>query len=120
MQAWIDFAKGKRDKAVKLMRAAAAKQDRGDPGGFNVPAREMLADLLLEMHKPADALKEYEAELKVEPNRFNALYGAETAAEMAGDSGKSKAFYSQLRSNCSPQADREELQHAKATLSGTQ
>jgi tetratricopeptide (TPR) repeat protein len=114
VEAWLNFAKGKNDKALKLMRDAAATQDSHDPGGFNVPAREMLADMLMELHKPSDALKEYEAELKIEPNRFNALYGAETAAQMSGDATKAKTYDSQLREGCGPQADRPELQHGKS------
>ncbi len=119
VEAWVDFAKGKRDKAVKRMRAAADKQDNDDPGGFNVPAREMLADMLLELHKPSEALAEYEAVLKIAPNRFNGLYGAVTSAELAGDSNKAKKYYSQLRESCAPQADREELQKAKVSAAGS-
>jgi tetratricopeptide (TPR) repeat protein len=120
VEAWIDFAKGKGDKAVKRLHVLADKQDSNDPGGFNVPAREMLADMLLELHKPAQALTEYEAVLKIAPNRFNGLYGAVTAAEMAGDPGKAKTYYSQLQKNCAPQADREELQQAgKITAAGS-
>ena len=119
VEAWVDFAKGKREKAVKIMRAAADKQDSNDPGGFNVPAREMLADMLLELHKPSEALAEYEAVLKIAPNRFNGLYGAVTSAELAGDSNKAKKYYSQLRESCAPQADREELQKAKVSAAGS-
>ena len=120
VEAWVTFAKGKGGKAVNLLRAAADKQDHGDPGGFNVPAREMLADMLLELHQPAQALGEYEAVLKFAPNRFNGLYGAVTSAEMAGDSGKAKTYYSQLQKNCAPQADREELRQAsKVTAAGS-
>ncbi|HEY3769883.1 MAG TPA: hypothetical protein VGN44_14510, partial [Candidatus Angelobacter sp.] len=119
VEAWIDFAKGKGDKAVKRLRVVADKQDSNDPGGFNVPAREMLADMLLELHKPAQALTEYEAVLKIAPNRFNGLYGAVTAAEMAGDPGKAKTYYSQLQKNCVPQADRQELQRAKVIAAGS-
>lgn len=112
-QAWIDYANGKQDKALKKLRSVADRQDSEDPGGFNVPAREMLADMLLELHRPAQAQAEYEAELKIVPNRFNALYGAAAAAEMAGDAGKAKSYFSKLRGLCPPQADREELQKAK-------
>ena len=87
-------------------------------GGFNVPAREMLADMLFEQHQPAPALAEYESELKITPNRFNALYGAATAADMAGDSNKAKSYYSKLREICPPQADREELQKMKIVAAG--
>ena len=48
-ESWVEYAKGKRDKALKKMRAAADAQDRDDPGPFGVTAREMLADMLLEV-----------------------------------------------------------------------
>jgi tetratricopeptide (TPR) repeat protein len=117
-EAWLDFAKGKQDKALKKMRAAADEQDRDDPGSFTVTAREMLADMLLELHQPALALTEYEAVLKIAPNRFNALYGAASASGMAGNSSKAKSYYSKLRDICPPQADREELQRARIVAAG--
>lgn len=118
-EAWVDYANGKHDKALKKMRAIADKQEQEDAGGFNVPAREMLADMLLEQRHPVPALAEYEAELKITPNRFNALYGAAAAAEMAGDAGKAKTYYSKLREICPPQADREELQKVKIVAAGS-
>jgi hypothetical protein len=118
-EAWLDFAKGKHDKALTRMRAAADAQDRDDPGPFVVTAREMLADMLLELHQPALALTEYEAVLKLAPNRFNALFGAASASGMAGDSGKAKDYYSKLRDICPPQADREELQRARTVAAGS-
>jgi hypothetical protein len=117
-EAWVDYVKGKHEKALRKMRSAADKQDREDPGSFGVSAREMLADMLLDLHRSALAPAEYEAVLKIAPNRFNALYGAAAAAEMAGDAGKAKNYYSKLRENCPPQADREELQNAKVMASG--
>ena len=118
-ESWLDYAKGKRDKAMAKMRAAADVQDRDDPGPFSVSAREMLADMLLEQRQAAPALREYEAVLKLVPNRFNALYGAARAAEMAGDSDKAKSYFSRLRENCPAQADREELQHVNVMAAGS-
>jgi hypothetical protein len=117
-EAWLAFAKGKHEKALKIMRAAADRQDKNDPGSFVVPAREMLADMLLDLHQGGNALSEYESVLKLAPNRFNALYGAAAAAEMAGDPAKAKTYYAKLRENCPAQADREELQHAKPAAAG--
>jgi hypothetical protein len=114
VEAWLTFAKGDHAKALKRMRAAADKQDRDDPGDFSVPAREMLADMLMESHQPALALAEFESVLKIAPNRFNDLYGAASAAQMSGDSGKAKSYYSTLRENCPAEADRIELQKAPA------
>lgn len=117
-EAWLAFVQGKHKKALKIMRATADHQDKNDPGSFVVPAREMLADMLLELHQGDRALNEYESVLKLAPNRFNALYGAAAAAEMAGDSGKAKTYYAKLRENCPAQADREELQHVKIAAAG--
>jgi tetratricopeptide (TPR) repeat protein len=119
VEAWVAFAKGDNKKAVKVMRAAANKQDEEDPGDFTVPAREMLADLFMELHQPAQALGEYESVLKVSPNRFNDLYGAAASAQMAGDSGKAKSYYSKLRENCPQTADREELQRIRMASAGS-
>jgi hypothetical protein len=38
---------------------------------------------------------------------------------MAGDAGKAKSYYSKLRDNCPPQADREELQKVKVAAAGS-
>ena len=119
IEAWVAFAKGDSKKALKLMRSAANKQDQEDSGDFTVPAREMLGDMLMELHQPAQALGEYESVLKLSPNRFNDLYGAATAAQMAGEPGKAKSYYSQLRENCPPAADREELQKMKMGAAGS-
>ena len=117
-EAWVEYVKGKLDKAVKKIRAAADTQDRDDPGAFGVSAREMLADMLLGSHQPVPALAAYESVLKLAPNRFNALYGAAAAAALAGDAAKAKSYYSKLRDNCPPQADREELQKVKVAAAG--
>src|SRR5438309_5663160 len=109
VEAWVAFAKGDSKKALKLMRSAADKQDQEDSGDFTVPAREMLADMLMELHQPAPALVEYESALKISPNRFNDLYGAVTAAQLAGELAKAKKYYSNLRENCPPEAGRPEI-----------
>jgi tetratricopeptide (TPR) repeat protein len=119
VEAWVSFAKGDNKKALKRMRAAADQQDKEDAGGFDVPAREMLADMLMEFHQPSAALTEYESALKISPNRFNDLYGAAAAAQMAGNSGKAKSYYSKLRENCPANADREELQKMKMAAAGS-
>jgi hypothetical protein len=71
------------------------------------------------LHLPIQALGEYESVLKISPNRFNDLYGAAAAAQMAGDSGKAKNYYSKLRENCPAAADRQELQKMKTAAAGS-
>ena len=60
------------------------------------PMRELLGDLLLQMGQAAPALREYEASLKENPNRFRSLYGAGRAAEAAGDRPKATGYYEKV------------------------
>ena len=64
------------------------------------PARELLGDMLLELGRPADALKEFETAMKKEPNRFRALYGAARAAEATGDRRKARDYSRTLVEIC--------------------
>ena len=97
---WIALGEGKKDEALKFMRAAADLEDRNEkhivtPGRI-VPARELLGDMLLEMKQPAAALGEFEASQQREPNRFRNYLGCARAAEMAGDRAKAAAYYQKL------------------------
>jgi tetratricopeptide (TPR) repeat protein len=114
--AWLAFAQGSNDEALKLLRAVADKQDAEGKGEVELPAREMLADMLLEMGRPEEALAEYEKSMKTDPNRFNGLAGAGQAAELAHRPEKAKAYYAQLLKNCDNGAhsDRPELTHARS------
>jgi hypothetical protein len=63
------------------LRPIAEKRARVARGDVELPAREMLGDMLLETNRAEDALAEYERCLKTDPNRFNGLYAAARAAE---------------------------------------
>jgi predicted Zn-dependent protease len=96
-EAWIARAEGRNDDALVLMRGAADAEDATEkhpvtPGAV-LPAREMLADLLLELDRPAEALAEFERSLKDSPNRLNGVTGAARAAQLAGDREKAKSYY---------------------------
>lgn len=122
-EAWIAKAESKNDDAVKIMRSAAELEDSTDkhpvtPGAI-VPARELFGDLLLELGRPAEALKEYEASLQTSPNRLKGLYGAGRAAELAGDKTKAREFYVKLVAVCEKaDGDVPELSHARKFLAG--
>jgi len=115
--AWVAHAEGNNDEAIKTLRTIAEKEEAEGDEPLAIPAREMLADMLIEMNRPEQALTEYEADLKFNPNRFNGLYGAARAAEMAGKSDKSNSYYAQLVKTCAgSDSDRPELSRAKALL----
>lgn len=115
--AWLSFAQGKNEDALLLLRAVANKQDKVGKGETETPAREMLADMLLEMNRPEEALREFELSLKTDPNRFNGLYGAARAAELAQQKEKAAGFYEQLIKNCAgSNSDRPELAKAKSLM----
>jgi len=117
MQAWADYAAGKTTEAVALLRSVADTEDKVGKGETDLPVREMLADMLLEMRKPQEALVEYETSLRTDPNRFNGLYGAAQAAEMTQQKDKAAAYYAQLLKNCTgTMSDRPELSQAKTLL----
>jgi hypothetical protein len=115
-EAWLAFAKGKPDEALQELRAGADRQDKEGGESIGIPAREMLADMLMELKRPAEALTEYKAVLKNSPNRFNGLLGAARSAQATGDAGGAQSFYAKLAEICSPGADRPELAEAKTYL----
>jgi tetratricopeptide (TPR) repeat protein len=116
-EAWVGFAEGKTEEAVKTLRSAADREDADGVDSLAMPAREMLADMLLELKRPREALVEYKAALQNSPNRFDSLYGAGHAAQLAGDSAAANAYFTKLTEICAPAADRAELSEAKSYLS---
>ncbi|HXW54493.1 MAG TPA: hypothetical protein VEJ67_02005 [Candidatus Cybelea sp.] len=116
VEAWIEFAEGRGDQALKTLRAAADRQDAEGVDSLAMPAREMLGDMLLELKRSPDALREYRASLKESPNRFDGLWGAAQAAQSAGDLRAAKEYYTKLLNVCPVAADRPELEEARGYL----
>jgi tetratricopeptide (TPR) repeat protein len=116
--AWVMFAKGMKDAALKQMRETADMEDLTDkaavtPGPI-APARELLGYMLLDNNQPKDALVEFEAVMKKEPNRFLAIWGAGKAAEAAKQQAKAKTYFRQLVDMCKDAGtERPELQYAR-------
>ena len=116
--AWIDHAEGKDEEALELLRPIARKDHGLFATDGDIPAHEMMGDMLLEMNRPDAALSEYEAELKVNPNRFNSVYGAAHAAESAKLMEKAAGYYRQLVATCAGgDSTRPELAHAREFVS---
>lgn len=98
--AWMAEKGGNKIEAVSKMKSAVELEESMDkdavtPGAIT-PAREMLAELYFLENQPEESLVEYEAVLRVTPNRFNALYGAAHAAEASGRSEIAKRYYQKL------------------------
>ena len=81
-----------------------------------VPAREVLADLLLELNDPAAALKEYQQTVSAERNRFRSILGIARAAKQTGDMAKAREAYEKLVTLASADSNRPELAEANAFL----
>jgi tetratricopeptide (TPR) repeat protein len=119
VHAWLAFAEKKNEDALRQMREVADLQDKVGKREVDIPAREMLADMLLTLNRPQEALAEYESALKTDPNRFNGLAGAARAAEMAHQAEKANTYYAQLLKNCNggTTSDRPEIARAKTMVS---
>jgi tetratricopeptide (TPR) repeat protein len=104
VRAWAALAAGKKEEALRQMKAAAQLEDGTEksavtPGPL-APARELLGEMLLELHEPAQALEQFEVTLKNEPGRFRALYGAAHAAQLSGNRDTSERYFRELMKVC--------------------
>ncbi len=120
--AWAALAENHPDDALLQMRQAVELENGTEksavtPGPIT-PAAELMAEMLLKLNRPSDALREFEATLKKEPNRFRALYGAAKAARLAGNSQGARSYAAALLNVCA-NADhpgRAELVEARANM----
>jgi hypothetical protein len=98
------LAERKRAEALAEIRAAAELEDLTEKNAITpgpiVPARELLAQMLLETGDARGALAEFAATLRKEPGRFRALAGAAKAARAAGDKAAAASYESQLAKSC--------------------
>ncbi len=116
-KAWLAFAQGDNDVAFALLKPVIELQDKVGKGEVELPAREMYADMLLELNRPKDALEQYQLSLKSDPNRFNGLYGAAHSAELVQQRDLAVNYYKQLLDNCKDAGvERPELAHAKQVV----
>jgi tetratricopeptide (TPR) repeat protein len=124
--AWLEYAEGHHEEAVRMLRSAADLDDATDkhpvtPGAL-LPVREQLGDLLLELKQPAAALQEFEVSFRSTPNRFNGLYGAARAASLSGNTKSAHLYYTKLltlsRAADTPRAAIEEAKQYVAKNNG--
>lgn len=101
LRGWLALAENRKDESLSLLRDAADAEDASDkhpvtPGNV-IPARTLLAELLLELKDAEQARREFDKSLKRDPNRFRTLYGAARAAEISGHHGEARDFYTKLQ-----------------------
>jgi hypothetical protein len=95
--AWLLYAQGKPDDALRALSAAADAEDKTEkspvtPGPI-MPARELYGQMLLDRGMSKDALTAFEATLAKEPHRLGAELCAAKAAEKMSDAAKAKQHY---------------------------
>jgi hypothetical protein len=116
-------AEGNTAECLAILRAAADREDATEkhavtPGPI-LPAREVVATVLLQHGKSEDALREFEAVLAKEPNRYRALAGALQAAERAGNSAKARRLAAQmLEQTAAADSPRPEIDAARRLAGG--
>jgi hypothetical protein len=98
-KAWTLFTEGQNDAAVALLRPIADRQDHIGKGELELPAREMMGDMLRLAGRSADALHEYRLSLLADPGRLNTLLHAGEIAESLGLRPEASAYYSLLIAN---------------------
>jgi Tfp pilus assembly protein PilF len=120
-ESWLAMKEGREVDALVVMRAAADLDDATEknpvtPGAI-LPAREQLGELLLELRRPVEALKEFETSLTRAPGRLGAVYGAARAAQLAGKQDDARRYYAEIV-DMTKQGDpaRAEVQEARAYL----
>ena len=99
-EAWIALAEHRPRRAGISMRAAADREDHTEK---NVamenrlsPMRELLGELLLELGKPDEAQREFEASLQTVPNRYRSLAGAARAAGLLRHDEDARVYHERL------------------------
>lgn len=101
-QAWMDYASHHPDDALTQMREACTREDATEKSAVSpgplAPSHELLGDMLTALHRPADALAEYERTLTKEPNRYLSMRGAMLAARLTGDTQKADRYASAIAS----------------------
>jgi tetratricopeptide (TPR) repeat protein len=117
---WVSLAQKKDNEALESMRRAADIEDKSEKNivtpGRLLPARELLGDMLMELKRPAEALKEYEASQQREPNRYRGLYGAGEAAAQLGNNQKARQYFSKLVELAGSGDSRPEIEKARRYL----
>ena len=121
--AWAALANKDSNGALAQMHKAVELENETEksvvtPGPL-APATELSGEMFLQLKRAGDALQQFEATLKKEPNRFRSLYGAAKAAKLVGNAELARRYAALLLKVCA-HADhpgRAELALARAIAS---
>ena len=118
--AWLSLANGDEEGAETLMRSAAELEDQTDKSGLSpgrvLPAHEQLADMLMEVGRPQEALAEYQTSLTHATRRYNSFIGAARAAVAAEQNDVARSYYEKLLQLAASDSARVELDEAREFL----
>ena len=98
-KAWALFAQGDGQAAIALLRPIADRQDSVGKGEVDLPAREMIADMLRLLGDLPASLAEYRVSLRTDPGRFNTLLHAGEVADELSLNAEAENFYRHLLRN---------------------
>jgi tetratricopeptide (TPR) repeat protein len=119
-KAWLAYSSGDQERGLELMKAAAEMEASTEKNPAtprrSAPVDGAHADMLLDAGRYNEAREQYEATLGRSPNRFNSLYGAGRAAELAGDAKAARASCEKLVESCARASQWEELAQARKYL----
>ena len=99
---WQARALGRNEEALALMESAAAAEEQSEthdtlsPGPVGMTAHEALGALFIELGRPADALRAYEASLRISRNRLQSYAGAARAADAADDKAGARSYHAKV------------------------
>jgi tetratricopeptide (TPR) repeat protein len=115
----IDAREGRAEAGLSRILAAATRYeslpyDFGPPVTFK-PPRELAGEILLQQHRPKEALAEFDLALKMAPRRALSMLGRARALAAMGDASAARKAYAELAAmwrRADP--DLPELQEARA------
>ena len=118
-EAWVLHAKGNDRTAIATLRDAIEFERSHPiyyPDVLTRPSAEFLGDLLMELKRPRQALRNYEIALAMAPNRFDSLLGAFQSARAVADDRAARRYGSRLLATCGNDSDRLEVSQVSAWM----
>jgi len=122
ISAWAVLAAGDAAGALQRMRGAAELEDGTEksavtPGPL-APARELLGEMLLQVHEPAQALQQFEAALRPRAAALRLAVRAARAAQLSGRPAGEREVFPRTLEVCAraDQPPRSELRRRSRAL----